>query len=488
MAKPSSIKVHTYRTTRSKPQRRWLAGLFMAGLLLAIAIAFGRGQSSLHPTAATLPQDPYIKVFFNHSPATVYRDPYRQVQRWGDDLEQVILTAIDQANTTIDIAVQELNLPEIAQALIAKARTGVRVRVILEHQYSQPWSGKDTHWLAQQDDYARGKYENLRAFGDQNGDGTVSPAEARERDAVLMLQTAQIPLLDDTADGTKGSGLMHHKFMIIDGQQVITGSANWTLSGLHGDALLPDSRGNTNTLLVIDSTALANAYQQEFTLMWGDGPGGQTDSIFGPQKSPRAPQQISIPGSSVTVQFAPNTTNTPSEQTVNGLIGRTLQQARQSIDVALFVFTDQGIANQIRERVESGVQVRSLIDRSFIYRSYSEALDMMGMALPDHRCKYEKDNEPWTTPITSVGFPELPDGDKLHHKFALVDNRVVIIGSHNWSKAANTQNDENLLVIENPTVARHFEREFNRLYQDANLAQTAYLQNQIRKFQLQCGS
>ncbi len=461
--------------------------LFLLGVLVAIAIAMSRSQGSLAPIADTLPQDPYVKVFFNQSPAATYRDPYRQVDRWGDDLEQRIVSSIEQANTSVEVAVQELNLPRIAQALVRKAQTGVPVRIILENQYSEPWSHKDTSWLAAQDDYARSKYDNLLAFGDRNGDGAVSADEARDVDAVLMLQNAQLPLLDDTADGSKGSGLMHHKFMVIDGQQVVTGSANWTLSGLHGDALLPESRGNTNALLIIDSPDLASLYQQEFALMWGDGPGSQTNSVFGPQKPLRASQQVSLPGSTITVQFAPNTADTPQAQTVNGLIGQTLQRARQSIDLALFVFTDQGIANQIGEQANSGVQVRSLIDRSFIYRSYSEALDMMGMALPDHRCRYEKDNQPWTRSITTVGFPELPDGDKLHHKFAVIDSRLVIIGSHNWSKAANTKNDENLLVIDNPTVAQHFEREFNRLYETANLHQTPYLQNQVSKFQ-HCGS
>jgi phosphatidylserine/phosphatidylglycerophosphate/cardiolipin synthase-like enzyme len=469
-------------------RRRWQWGLcFLIGILVIAILARWRAMPALRPTIDVLPQDQHIQVFFNQSAASVYTDPYRHLQRYGDDLEQVILEAIDSATRSIDVAVQELNLPKIAQALRQKARMGVPVRLILENSYNQPWSHRDTGWLAQQDDYTRAKYENLLAFGDANGDGRISPAEAEDRDAILILQKARLPIVDDTADGTKGTGLMHHKFMVVDGRWVITGSANWTLSGIHGDISLPESRGNANALLQIDSPELAKLYTQEFNLMWGDGPGGQTDSVFGAPKPARSPQRVEAPNSSLIVQFAPNSANTPWEQTVNGLIGQALQQAKRSVDLALFVFSDQEIVNRLATRSQTGVQVRALIDRSFVYRNYSEALDMLGVTLPDHRCRYEKNNQPWPRPITSVGYPNLPEGDKLHHKFAVIDQSIVIIGSHNWSQSANTQNDENILLIQNPTVARHFHREFERLYQDANLGSTAYLQNQTAKLRQKCG-
>ena len=65
--------------------------------------------------------------------------------------------------------------------------------------------------------------------------------------------------------------------------------------------------------------------------------------------------------------------------------------------------------------------------------------------------------------------PKLPAGDRLHHKFGVVDGTTVITGSHNWSEAANRANDETLLVIESAIVAAHFEREFDRLYHGAIL-------------------
>jgi competence ComEA-like helix-hairpin-helix protein len=88
---------------------------------------------------------------------------------------------------------------------------------------------------------------------------------------------------------------------------------------------------------------------------------------------------------------------------------------------------------------------------------------MMGFALSDN-CKYEVDNRPWKNPISTVGVPILAKGDSLHDKFAVIDNQTVITGSHNWSEAANNSNDETLIVIENPAIAAHYQREFNRLY------------------------
>lgn len=461
---------------------RWRAGGLFALALGGLGLVSLNWQSEKR--VPHLSQDPNIQVFFNHREASRYDEPYRRVRRSGDNLEQVLIETIDQASTSIDLAVQELNLPQVAEALIAKAQAGIPVRIILENQYSDGWSQHSSAWIRQQDDHSRGKYENLFAFGDINEDGHISPDEAAQRDAVMMLGQAGIPIVDDTDDGSKGSGLMHHKFMVVDGRRVVTGSANFTLSGIHGDWLVPESRGNANALVRIESIDLATAYTQEFNLMWGDGPGSQPDSRFGSAKPVRSQQTVLLPDSQIIVQFSPHRADTPRQQTTNGVIADTLSHASQSADLALFVFTDQEIADVL---AASHLNVRALVDRSFIYRYHSEALDMLGLALPDHRCRYEKENRPWRTSISTVGYPELADGDKLHHKFALLDNRTVIIGSHNWSRAANHTNDENLLIIENVTVAKHFRQEFERLYRKSDLGRTEYLLAQTRKMQKKCG-
>lgn len=134
---------------------------------------------------------------------------------------------------------------------------------------------------------------------------------------------------------------------------------------------------------------------------------------------------------------------------------------------------------------QRGVQVRALIDPQFAYRPYSEALDMMGVSL-SNKCKNEIDNRPWKNAIATVGVPQLPKGDLLHHKFGILDQQTVITGSHNWSAVANSGNDETLLVIHNPTVAAHYVREFDRLYTHAYLGLSANLKKKIQAQQKQC--
>ena len=109
-----------------------------------------------------------------------------------------------------------------------------------------------------------------------------------------------------------------------------------------------------------------------------------------------------------------------------------------------------------------------------------------GVAIPVQRCNIEAENQPWATPIQSVGMPKLPVGDKLHHKFAVIDDHTVIVGSHNWSHAANTTNDETLMVIHNPTVAAHFSREFERLYREPLIGDTASLAHKIEERRQRC--
>ncbi len=464
----------------SLPEPRPLAVLVALGL--ALAGCSQAGQIIGQPPR-DLPLPPGFAVAFNHRADHHYRSPISQHQRAGDDLEAMLLAAIDAARSEVLVAVQELSLPRVAQALVGKQRQGVRVRVVLENTYSTPWS--DEH-PADLSPHLRLRRQQLMALADQDHNGVLSPEEIAEGDAVAILQRGGVPVIDDREDGSAGSGLMHAKFLVVDRQVVVTGSTNFTPSCIHGDPDDPRSRGNVNHLLRIDSAALAERFVAEFNRFWGDGPGGASDSQFGLSKQEGAVDTVMVGDTKVRLLFAPHRRSDPH----NGLnlLAQVLDTSKRRLDMALFVFSAQNLADSVGQLMAKGVKIRLLADPGFANRPFSEVLDLLGLALPDRQCKLEAGNRPLAAPLEGVATPQLAGGDKLHHKFAVIDNRTVVTGSFNWSPSAAHQNDEVLMIIDSPQLAAHFTREMDRLWTGAELGISGRLERKLARGRQLCGS
>ncbi|HXH32359.1 MAG TPA: phospholipase D-like domain-containing protein [Bacteriovoracaceae bacterium] len=423
-----------------------------------------------------------VKAYLNHNSTTRYTDPYRKIARNGDNLEQVLIDQISQAQKTIYLAVQELRLPLIAKALIEKKALGVDVRVVLENNYNfTVLSQRD---FSAENEYEATKLAELQAFVDVNKNGKFESEELESRDAIYMLQKAGVPIIDDTFDTSRGSGLMHHKFVIIDGKSTVVSTANFTLSCIHGDYTVPTSRGNANSMVVVQSAEFARLFTEEYAQLWGNGRRGN----FGHNKTYRGPRTLSVRGVALTVQFSPTSQRYNWEESVNGLIAAHLVKARTSIKAALFVFSDQNLANVMESRQQAGAQIGVLIEPNFAYREYSELLDMMGLQLLNQKCAYEPANRPWRVPLREVGMARLPDGDVLHHKFAVVDNKTVVVGSQNWSDAANYINDETLLVIQDPRISDLYAQEYERLKKNSLLGPSSRLLQEIGQRERACAA
>jgi phosphatidylserine/phosphatidylglycerophosphate/cardiolipin synthase-like enzyme len=430
-----------------------------------------------------LPLPAGINVAFNHRADAHYRSPIHGGQRAGDDLEALLLHTIRGARRELLVAVQELSLPEVARALVEQQRRGLRVQVVLENTYSQPWSQQHEAELSP---HLRQRRRQLMALADRNRDGRLSGEERDQGDAVALLLRGGVPLLDDSADGSRGSALMHSKFVVADRRVVVTGSTNFTPSCIHGDPDDRRTRGNVNHLLRLESPALAALFAEEFQRLWGDGPGGASDSRFGLAKGSGPATTVLVGNTPVTVLFTPH-----RRRDANGglsLIADTLANAQRRVDLALFVFSAQPLTGVIAELQQRGVALRLLADPGFASRPFSEVLDLLGVALADRHCKHEAGNQPLQQPSEGVGIPRLPGGDKLHHKFAVIDNRTVVTGSFNWSPSAAHQNDEVLLVIESPLLAAHFTREMDRLWRGAELGISERLSRKLAANRRRCGS
>ena len=459
-----------------------LLSLTALPLLTPLLVGCSRAGEVVGKADPELPLPPQFQLHFNHRDAGRYRQPLNGQWRNGDNLEDHLIQQINAASDELLMAVQELTLPEISQALIRAKKRGVNVQVVLENTYSSPWSAQHPSDLTP---HGRRRLAQLQLLADSNRDGLLSADERLAGDAVALLERGGIAKIDDTEDGSRGSGLMHHKFVVVDRALVITGSANFTSSGIHGDAGASRSRGNVNHLISIESTELAEVFRKEFKRMWGDGPGGLQNSRFGRGKDSQGLQTVQVSGVQVDVLFAPHSRRDPGHGL--NMIDQHLSAAQRRIDLALFVFSAQTLTDTLAERITEGIDIRLLADPGFASRSFSEVLDLLGAELPDRFCKIEADNQPLTTPLQTVGTPRLARGDKLHHKFAVIDNKTVITGSFNWSPAAAHTNDETLLVIHSPQLAKHFTQEMDRMWRGAELGVTSRIKRKLDRQRAKCG-
>ena len=94
---------------------------------------------------------------------------------------------------------------------------------------------------------ARGRGVTVRAYFDEEASG-----DRYSKTGFLRKKGVAVRLAED-------AGLMHNKFCIIDGQTVITGSYNWTVSA--------DLKNDEN-VLIINSPEVAGKYQGKFNRLW----------------------------------------------------------------------------------------------------------------------------------------------------------------------------------------------------------------------------
>ncbi|KAF9985070.1 hypothetical protein BGZ75_003364 [Mortierella antarctica] len=156
-----------------------------------------------------------------------------------------------------------------------------------------------------------------------------------------------------------------------------------------------------------------------------------------------APPPVSPPsdGSNVFV----NPIFFPSEQSFQQLV-KTLDGAKKSLDICVYTITDDHLASAIIRAHERGVKVRIISD--------NEKADDLGSDVK----RLRDDNDIPTRVDKSTSF--------MHHKFAVIDDSLVINGSYNWTKGARFDNRENLTLTNYPKAVQGFKSEFERLWND----------------------
>ncbi|MFH1642851.1 MAG: phospholipase D-like domain-containing protein [Nanoarchaeota archaeon] len=207
----------------------------------------------------------------------------------------------------------------------------------------------------------------------------------------------------------------HNKFCIFDAEVVFTGSFN------------PTDRGNNkndNNIVIIRSAYLAKNYEDEFKELW--------NKTFGKGKKVTYPV-IYLNHTRVENYFCP-------EDDCADQIIKVIGKAKESIYFMTFSFTHEEIADAILFR---DIKIKGVFEKTQAGSDYSQY-----QRFKDFGLDVIKDNNP----------------ANMHHKVFIIDEKIVITGSFNPSKNADTENDENILIIYDEQIASQYLDEFERVW------------------------
>ena len=120
-----------------------------------------------------------------------------------------------------------------------------------------------------------------------------------------------------------------------------------------------------------------------------------------------------------------------------------LRQAKFSVDICVFTITDDEISEVIAETHNRRVAVRIITDDNKATDTGSDIERLQCIGIP-------------------VAYDDSPF--HMHHKFALFDDAISLCGSYNWTRSAAENNEENIVITNDPQLAKTFRRVFNKLW------------------------
>lgn len=301
-----------------------------------------------------------------------------------DNLEEVIVQFIEGAQKRLEIAIQELDNWNIANSIIAARQRGVTTTLVLEGDYLKSYPG------------LKNPYEER---------GSLKPN--REIMATMMRAGVNVKLDFNTS-------IFHQKFIIRDRTSVLTGSTNFTDTGV---------TKNLNHLFIIHDKKIARLYFREFKEIM-QGRFGKLN-----EGHDTVPDVEVVSGIPIKVLFAPD--HNPEME-----IMKQMAKARHRIDFAIFTFSQSsGIDDQMLLTAKAGIKIKGIFENKAGNQRWAatRVLDQQGV------------DTYLASELSHDQFPEKLG--KLHHKLMVIDERVIIGGSFNYTGPANALNDENIMIF-----------------------------------------
>ncbi len=312
------------------------------------------------------------------------------------DMAKRIAAFLGEARESLDMALYDIRLPDepgdvVADALRAATERGVRVRI---------------------------------AYNAEHPEHLFFPPPPQTRPELLdamPFPTCGIPGIPD---------LMHHKYVVRDGESVWTGSMNWTTDSW---------TLQENVVVVVEQAPeLAAEFTQNFDELWTrrnvDASGHQD------------PRRLDLDGRDVRAWFTPG-----HGEELSHRIGQAIGQARERVRIASPVITAGAVLGTLAEcAAERRVDIQGVVDRTqmdgVVYQwrtNGHSAWKIPILASVFENADFKgKPSTQWT--------PETPH-DFMHAKVTVADD-VIFAGSFNLSRSGE-MNAENVLEVHDAALA-----------------------------------
>lgn len=286
---------------------------------------------------------------------------------------QEFLNNINSAQRTIDMAIYGYSAtPRIEEALENAIRRGIKIRLVYDLDANGENIYPDTKRL-------------ISLIKNNKNDGNSVDVKNR----------------------------MHNKFYIFDDQILITGSANLSHTDMSGF--------NSNSIVVINSSKVAEIYKKEFEQMFA--------GRFHSDKTSQFARKVKVADIDMEIYFS------PQDKSITNAVLPLIRQAQKYIYIPTFVLTEKRVTEELIKAKQRGVDVRIMIDALNASIKHSKHRELRQGGIP----------------VKTENF-----AGKMHSKSMIVDDKYTIIGSMNFSYSGENKNDENLILIKDSKITKFY--------------------------------
>ncbi len=213
------------------------------------------------------------------------------------------------------------------------------------------------------------------------------------------------------------NGIMHTKYMLVDESTLLTGSNNWSSTGT--------SINNENTMVLRGQSGdeVLDGFACHFESIWNSQP---DDAV-----ACSGENVFFTPGSAARI-----------------MIRDSIRASETSIAVLMNHFTFNDLVKELAKAQERGVSVRVIVNEAD--QGEVDGSSFVRLQAAGGQIHFKRVNE------DAYQF--------MHNKLAIIDGKMLINGSGNWSGSAFFTNYENFVRYYEPGVVRDFEDMYDRLW------------------------